>query len=266
MTNAQALPEHYVVGKGEVSVFMLHGAYGSGEYFRNTAEYLANRGYRVVVWDAPGYGKRPGPPEFTIGLAGDAARELVLAEATEVNIVFGHSMGCLIALDAVMKLGSRVDGLVLSAASPGFNNRTPEEQERFLAERLKPITEGGLTVPEYVQSLLAVMMAPGASGPLVDNVVEVVKGMRTETFVKSIRAIMTHDPSEAVDAVVAPTLLIAGEHDTATPPEGMETLHARIPGSEYQLIEGTGHYAFAEDEHAFHAILLDFLGRKFPVL
>lgn len=265
MADLKNLPEYYVEGDGDTTIFMLHGAYGSGEYFRNTAEFLAGKGYRVVVWNAPGYGEAPGPDDFTIEFAGEAARDLVEAEGTATNIIFGHSMGCLITPYAKKLLGDKVQGLILSAASPGFKNRTEEEREVFVAERLKPILEDGLTVAEYVKGLLKIMMAPNASGPLVDKVVEVVSGMKTETFVKSMHAIMNYDPAEAIAAIDVPTLLIAGEFDTATPPVGMEQLHEKIAGSEYKLIKDAGHYAFAEKTEVFHEHLNDFLSRKFPV-
>ena len=49
------LPDYTVTGEGKVTVFLLHGIYGSKEYWRYQTERLVARGYRVVAWDAPGY-------------------------------------------------------------------------------------------------------------------------------------------------------------------------------------------------------------------
>jgi 3-oxoadipate enol-lactonase len=263
MTKSKVLPEHRILGAGDTTVFMFHGAYGDGRYFENTAEVLAAEGYKVVSWSAPGYGGQDVPEEFSIDFMGDAARDLVEAEGTGTNILLGHSMGALVAPNAAMKLGDRVDGIVLSGASVGFQNRTPEDQERFLKERVAPIAEEGLTVAQYAPGLLKKMMAPGASGPLVDHVSRVVSDMKTDTFMAAMKALTSYNSNPAVAAISVPTLLLSGEFDTACPPAGMEKLHGIIPDSEYHMIEGAGHYAFAERPDVFHSHVLEFLSRRF---
>lgn len=264
MKHEATLPEHYIRGDSDTTIFMLHGAYGDGRYFENTASVLATAGYRVVVWNCPGYGDELPADNFSIEYAAAAARDLVEAEATATNIILGHSMGCLIAPKAAMMPGTRIDGIVLSCASVGFQNRSPEDQERFLAERIAPITEQGLTVAEYAPALLTKMMAPGAQGQLVDQIRCVISEMKTETFMASMKAITSYSSGEAIEAIAVPTLLVSGEFDTACPPAGMEKLHALIPDSEYRMVEGSGHYPFAERADTFHEYVVEFLKRRFP--
>lgn len=263
MEQAPALPEHYIRGDSDTTIFMLHGAYGDGRYFENTAAVLAAAGYRVVVWTCPGYGQETPVENFSIEYAAAAARTLIEAKATTTNILLGHSMGCLIAPAAAKLSGTRIDGIILSCASVGFQNRAPEDQKRFLAERIAPITEQGLKVAEYAPALLTKMMAPGARGGLVDKVRNVISEMKTETFMASMKAITSYSNEAAIAAINVPTLLVSGEFDTACPPEGMEKLHAIIPDSEYLMVEGSGHYPFAERADTFHEYILEFLNRRF---
>ena len=258
-----SLPEYHVSGSGETTIFMLHGAYGDGRYFANTERVLADAGFRVLVWNCPGYGEEATPADFSIDLAGDAAADLIAAEGTGTNIVLGHSMGALIAPNAAMKSQGRVHGIILSGASIGFQNRTPEDQERFLRERIAPITDGGMTVAEYAPGLLKTMMAPGASGDLVDLVGKVVTEMKTETFMASMKALTSYNNMPATQAIDVPTLLLSGEFDTACPPAGMEKLAGIIPDSEYHMIRDAGHYAFAEQPDVFHRLVIEFLNRRF---
>ncbi|MDI9904401.1 alpha/beta hydrolase [Rhodococcus sp. IEGM 1406] len=254
--------DYTVHGSGTTTVFMLHGAYGDGSYFANTATVLADAGYRVVVWNCPGYGMTPPAQTPSITTFSAAATSLVQSEATAVNVLLGHSMGALIA-PLTANNEPLVDAVVLSGASAGFASRTPEDQKRYLAERLEPI-ENGQTVAEYVRPLLDSMMGPTASGPLVDKVREAILAMRTATFADSIRAIASYDGREALDNLAVPTLLLAGTVDTACPVAGMRAMAERIEDSEIHELEGVGHYGFAERPDEFHGHLLDFLGRRLP--
>ncbi|MEO9222663.1 MAG: alpha/beta hydrolase [Mycobacteriaceae bacterium] len=262
MSERSELPEHTIHGDGSTTVFLLHGAYGGGAYFDNAAQVISDAGYRVVVWNAPGYGGTDLPPDASIPYYADALSALVRAVGTETNVVLGHSMGALIAPLATNN-EPQIHGLVLSSASAGFASRTPEDQKRYLAERLTPI-EGGMTVAEYVRPLLASMMGPGASGPLVEHVKEVIVDMRTETLASSIRAIAGYEARPALKALSVPTLLLAGTEDTACPVAGMRKIHEMVAGSEIHELEGVGHYGFAESPDEYLGHLLKFLGRRFP--
>ena len=48
------LPDYQVTGEGKVTIFLLHGIYGSKEYWRPQTQRLVAPGYRVVAWGAPG--------------------------------------------------------------------------------------------------------------------------------------------------------------------------------------------------------------------
>lgn len=148
-----SLPFHREAGTGDVTVFLFHGAYGDGRYFDQLSNHLVDQGYRVITWDCPGYGSSAPLPESTIETFADAATRLVDALGTDRNVVFGHSMGGLIAPRVANAAAKPVVAMVLSASSPGFKARTPEDQQRFLAERLDPI-RNGMSVAEY---------APGCS-------------------------------------------------------------------------------------------------------
>lgn len=260
---AVTLPRHEIAGDGDTTVFLLHGAYGDGRYFAHTRDLLAEAGYRAVVWFCPGYGGTPIPENNSIESHADALTALVRAAGTDRNVVVGHSMGALIAPLATVNEPA-IHGLVLSGASAGFASRSPEDQKRYLAERLEPI-ENGQTVAEYVRPLLGSMMGPGASGPLVDHVVQVILAMPTETFAASIRAIAAYDSRPALAEVAVPTLLLAGIEDTACPVAGMRRIHEMIADSQIRELEGVGHYGFAERPEEWHGHLLDFLTRQFPV-
>lgn len=61
------LPDHEIAGRGPFTIYLLHGAYGSRQYFADLIAALVGHGYRVVAWDAPGYGlsELPTPTQST---------------------------------------------------------------------------------------------------------------------------------------------------------------------------------------------------------
>ncbi|WP_168582713.1 alpha/beta fold hydrolase [Gephyromycinifex aptenodytis] len=256
-----ALPTHEIYGDGDVTVFLLHGAYGDGRYFGTTRDYFTKMGHRVVIWNCPGYAGSPKPDDTSIQAHAEAAAALVEAVGGRKNVLLGHSMGGLIAPLAANLLGTQVHGLILSASTAGLQSRSAEEQKRFIAERVDPIT-AGKSIGEYAPDLLRSMMGPNASGPLVDRVVEVVCEMPTDVFVSSMNAIIECDNRDALRQVTVPTLLVAGECDTACPPAGMAAMAELVPDSEYTEIPGAGHYPFVEAPEEYHGRILDFLSRR----
>lgn len=253
-----ALPFFRESGEGATTVFLFHGAYGDSRYFRRLQDQLAASGRRVVAWDCPGYGEsEPARSDSVEGFA-EAATALIDEVGTDRNVVLGHSMGSLIAPLAVNNARRDVVGVVLSASSPGFELRSKEEQERFIDERLGPIRQG-MTVAEYAPKLLQQMMGPSASGNDVDHVIKVVSEMDTAVFERSMKAITSYDGRAALQALSVPTLLLAGEYDTACPPAGMRVMADLVPNVRYEEMSGVGHYGFAEDFDRYYALVDDFL-------
>lgn len=258
------IPDHEIAGDGELTLFLLHGAYGSRQYYRHEIATLVARGYRVVAWDAPGYGLSPLPSPYSIETVADACAALVRATGTASNVLIGHSMGGIIAPLAAVKLGrERVQGLVISATVGSFSAKSKEDQRVFLEERVAPLARGE-TLSAAAEPLLRTMLAPGSSGPLVDLVLEVAMQTRSETFVAAINAIVDYEGQPTLEhlrQLELPVLAIAGEHDNVGRPEEMRKLAQNV-GGEFVCVPGAAHYAWAEQPEVFNTALFDFLDRR----
>jgi len=79
--------------------------------------------------------------------------------------------------------------------------------------------------------------------------------MMRQTMVRVVNEDLTH----IFPKVFAPTLLIWGENDTATPLEDARTIENLIPDAGLCVIKGTGHYSFCERPYEAHAILRSFI-------
>jgi len=259
---AVRLPDHSVSGTGDITVFLFHGAFGAKEYWLRQIAALTEAGYRVVAWDAPGYGVSPLPADFSVEVAARAAEALIRAEGTKRNVVMGHSMGGMIAQRCYSYCPDLIDGLVLSATSAAFGKSDGNWQQEFVNARVAPLDKG-MTLPELAPKMIGAMIAPGMTGEDIDRVVRVVSLMREETFRAAVHAITQFEGRDVLPLIDAPTLCISGGHDlAAAPPKVMEKMASKITGSEYHCMEHVGHFGWAEDADGFNALLIDFLDRK----
>lgn len=243
------------------TVFLLHGAFGAKEYWRSQVQALVRAGYRVVSWDAPGYGLSPLPQPLTIDHCAQALALLLRKEGGTRNVVLGHSMGGMVAQWAWKYAREHIHGYVLSATSASFGSPDGDWQKGFVRERVAPL-DAGRTIPDYAPGMLRAMMAPAAQGPAVDLVVATVSQMREETFRAAVQAIVGYEGRAILPELDVPVLCIAGALDQTAPAAVMQKMAAKITGAEFQGLDGLGHFGWAEHPARFNAAILDFLARR----
>ena len=80
-----------------------------------------------------------------------------------------------------------------------------------------------------------------------------------------MRAVMSksvnQDLKYAMPAIKAPTLLIWGENDTATPLADAKIMESLIPDAGLVSFPGCGHYSFLDNPYQFAAVLRSFINR-----
>jgi pimeloyl-ACP methyl ester carboxylesterase len=261
------LPDHTVTGDGRrVTVFLLHGIYGSKEYWRYQTERLVRDGYRVVAWDAPGYGLSPLPDAFSFEVVAEAGAALIRTLGSERNVLHGHSMGGQITPRIRLKVPERVHGIVISSTIGYFANRTKEEQEEFVRKRTAPPPAG--TDPVTANRMVVdSMLGPASGGPEVDLVRHWASHTPPETVKAAVNAVQSYPEADAVSgfrAIGVPTLLVAGEVDQVGHPAGMKRVADMIAGCEFAVVAGSGHYPWAENQAEFNQAFFGFLRCNFP--
>lgn len=256
-------PDYCVSGSSETTIYILHGIYGGKEYWQPLTQRLVERGYRVISWDAPGYGVSPPDPEFSHSRAAQIFARLVANTGTKNNIIFGHSMGGSIGLRVMPLIPGLVDGFVMCASLGYISNQTPDQLKNFFESR-----QSDATAPEDIQrknlEMVSTMMAPGASGSYVELVKRVgaaTPGHAVKASLKSVGESTEEDALRALAAIRVPSLFIAGELDKTGHPASIKKNSERVAGSQFEVIAGCGHYPWAEDPEEFWAKLEPFLSR-----
>ena len=79
---------------------------------------------------------------------------------------------------------------------------------------------------------------------------------------QTLSNVVNTDLQAIMPQIKAPTLLIFGENDTATPPEYGKKMEQLIPDAGFVLVKNAGHYAFLEQPATFVAVVHSFLNVK----
>jgi len=250
-------------GAGGTAVLMLHGVGGGKGAWTGQVEAFAAAGYRAVAWDAPGYGETPAIEPYDMAGLARALEALLDSLAAPRVVLLGHSMGGMLAQEAMTAFPRKIAGLVLSATSPAFGRPDGAWQQDFLRQRLGPL-DAGRTMADLAPGLVGGMIGPDADPAGARLATEVMARVPADTYRKALRAIVGFDRRSALPAIAVPVLALAGERDATAPPAVMEKMAQKIPGAEYVLLPGCGHLANLECPRAFEDAVLAWLRRRFP--
>ncbi len=249
-------------GHGDTAVFLLHGVGGGKEAWPDALQALVGAGFRAIAWDMPGYGGSQSiAPYNNAGLA-RALEALVDHAGAKTNIILGHSMGGMVAQEAVALFPRKIHGLILSGTSPSFGKPDGAWQQQFLQARFAPL-DAGRGMAGLAPELARGMMAPGTSDAIVAQAAAVMAHVPEATYRAALSAIVSFNRLDDLARITIPTLCIAGEHDKNASPAVMQRMASKIPGAQYLLLPGAGHIANMEQPAAFNAAVLTFLQQHF---
>lgn len=247
-------------GTGDTVVF-LHGLGGTSTAWSEQFTTLA-AGRRCVAWDMPGYGdsdafERPG--ETTFERIADRLVDLLDELGADRADLVGLSLGGMHALHTALTHPDRVRRLVLTNTSPrfGLDGTTAAD---WTASRLA-VLDDGMTLPELAPVVLDGLVASPLPGDRRTTLIESFARITEAGFRAAVACLPTHDVLARLAEITNPTLVIAGELDTETPPSYSRALADGIPDARLEVLPGVGHLAPSEDPDMFNRLVGDFLDR-----
>ena len=256
------LPHFTEHGMGDTAVFLLHGVGGGQAAWAHTAPVLAREGFRCIAWDAPGYGTSPLVNPYTTGELAKALLALITQVGARRNVILGHSMGGMIAQEAIALDPTRIHGLILFATSPAFGKPGGDWQQQFLNSRFAPLDAGG-GVAGLAPGLVKGMVGPNTDAGAIASAVALMSVVPESTYRAALSAIVSFNRLDELQRISVPTLCLAGELDTNAPPAVMHKMASRILNAAYQCLAGVGHLGNMESPAAFNAATLTFLKKHF---
>lgn len=214
--------------------------------------------WRVVRIDLPGHGGSE-PPVGAPTLAGYAAQvrdvldELVVERAAFV----GLSLGGMVAQAFALAFPQRVGALVLAHTSA----RTEPAVRELWQRRLEHFESFGLDAQVSPTLDRWFTRAFAAASPLTLAWIAGQIGATSPAgYEAAIHAIQQLDHHSRLGEIAVPTLVIAGDADTAVSPAAAGALAAEIPGAELVVLPDAAHLGNVQQPVIFAETVGSFLG------
>ncbi|WP_406729026.1 alpha/beta fold hydrolase [Streptomyces sp. GD-15H] len=234
-------------------VLLIAGLSDPAEAWQAQLDGLSDR-YRVIAFDNRGAGRTPLPDgPMSVAMMADDAADLLRLLGVERAHVAGFSGGSAIAQELALRHPEAVRSLVLMStwarADAYFTAMTrfwhwlvtnaPDEHamlEAFLLWIYTPRAHADGTVQRIIDETLAFPYPQSA-----------------EAFQRQLEPFMRHDTLDRLPGITAPTLVLAGEQDIATPPRLGRVVADAIPGARFEVMAGEAHQPFQESPDVFNA-------------
>ncbi len=233
-------------------VLLLHGWGGSSQSWLPVQRDLAGT-HRVINLDFPGFGNSAEPDA---NWSVDEYRDIVLALLDELRVertdLIAHSFGGRVALMISQMQPHRIRRQVLTGCAGLIpKNDAPRGGAAHSLSRL------------YDNPLSRRVLGDRAVNGLRDFIRSHVGSADYKNASPRMREVfknvIAQDLSYCLESVKAPTLLIWGENDTATPLWMGREMEKRISDAALVLFEGCSHFAYLEQYGRFIAIVKEFL-------
>lgn len=220
------------------------------------AKPLADRGFRVVRYDLRGHGGSPAPagPYTLADLGADALALLDQLGAATAHWA-GVSLGGAIGLWLAGHASERIGRLVLCCTSADFGNPDMWSERAALVR-----AEGVSAVADAVVSRWVTPEYAAANPDRLAAFREIVLGCSAVGYAGCCLAIRDGQQTADLPRITAPTLVIGGAQDPATPPDAHQRpLAAGIPGARLAILSPGAHVVGLERADRVTELIIEHL-------
>lgn len=243
------------------AVVLVHGLKDHSARYAELAHDLAAHGLAVHALDLRGHGRSPGERAL-VGALADYVADLHLfitqVRAAEPGVplfLFGHSMGGAIATTFALEHPGELQGLVLSAAAlrlgddvgPGLVKTTRKLGRNHPTWRVLALK------PKWFSRDPAVVDAVKGADPLVDP--RKIPASTAAALIDGIDRIQAD-----MEKLAVPVLILHGDADRITPPEGSRQLAQRAGVADKALTIYPGYYHDLLHEPDHGVVIADIRG------
>ena len=233
--------------QGEV-IILLHGWGTDLSSFDPIANELEEK-FKIYKLDFPGFGKSD-PPQTVWGVEDYTKflEKFVLENNISDPIIIGHSFGGRVAL--LYSSRNNVKKLILFDAA-GVKPKRPlkyyiKVYSFKLFKKILPVIIGKTKADEKINQY---RKQTGSSD--YNNAVGIMRNILVKVVNEDLKHVMPN--------IKAPTLLIWGEHDTATPVSDAKIMEKLIKDSGLVVIKNAGHFSFLDKTYDVNLIVGSFL-------
>lgn len=235
---------HFVEGEGRPLV-LLNSLGTSLGMWDDQAGPLAER-LRLIRYDQRGHGESPVPngPYSLADLGGDLIALLDRLQIERASLC-GLSLGGMAAMWVASEVPDRIDRLVLCCTSALLGPASDWQQ--------RARTVRGFGVQAIADAVLARWFTPAfleRRPPAVDRLDAMLRATPAEGYAGCCEAIRDMALTDRLSRITAPTLVISGADDLATPPLHGQAIANAVPGARLDIVEDAAHLANVEQPEA----------------
>lgn len=240
---------NYEVSGEGTPVILLHGWLCSLETMKPIANVLQN--FKVYNVDLPGFGKSDMPENpYNTNNFGDFLDKFIKELKIENPILIGHSNGGRTILNyAGRKLGKIKKIILIDSAG------------------IKPKRKVSYFIKVYTFKTLKKFLGIFPDVEMFNNIRERVLGKfgssdyknSPEILRRTMSIIINEDQTEIMKNIEAPTLLLWGENDLATPIQDGKIMEKNILDASLIEIKGAGHFSYLDSYNQCMEIIKEFL-------
>lgn len=225
-------------GGGKARCVLVHSLAMDGSFWAPVAERL-QADSDVLLYDCRGHGRSDKPQgPYTVEQFADDLADLLAAIGWPSAVVAGASMGGCISLAFAEAYPHKLDGLGLVDTTAWYGPTAPRDWE----ERARKGASEGLAALIGFQTTRWFSDRFRAAHPeVVDAAVKVFLANDPAAYAEACRMLGRCDKRGALARIEAPTRVLVGAEDYATPVAMAEALQAAIPGARLEIVPAVRH-------------------------
>lgn len=251
----------YLEGGTGAPLVLLHGIGSGAASWTAQIEAFSDR-FRVIAWDAPGYGKSdqvspdaPAATDYAAHLAG-------LLDALNIPAchLVGHSLGAIVGCGFARIYPGRVTSLMIAAPATGYGKADLETQNQRRAGRMSLMNElGPKGLARERHSNLLSEKAPRWARIKVQDVMA---QLRPEGYKQAVELLVKGDIKADAAEILLDVTVVVGDADTITPPVGCKAVADSFQASSFKILPDLGHACYVEGPGSFNAVLDEHLRKS----
>jgi pimeloyl-ACP methyl ester carboxylesterase len=244
---------------GEGTPLLLIAGLGleGSSWWRSTPGFAER--FRVITFDYRGTGGSGRAPLFcsTDDLADDAAAVLDAA-GVDSGLVYGFSLGGMVAQRLALRHPDRVSGLVLGATQAGGSGAVQPGPATIAYLWRSRVLPSAAAAQASIPHLYGQRCRSETPERIAADLEQRREGRRdSQAYRGQVRAAMTHDAQGSLQHLDAPTMVVHGADDRLIPKANGELIARRIPDARLHLVPDAGHY-YSTDEPGIDEVISGF--------
>jgi 3-oxoadipate enol-lactonase len=210
--------------------------------------------FRVLSYEHRGHGGSPAPAgPYTVDDLGRDVLELLDSLELDRVSYCGLSLGGIVGMWLAATAPERISRLALCCTTAKFDSPAP------WIERAETVRASGTA--SIAPTLMSRWFTPEYAGDLTP-ILEMVAATDDEGYASCCEGLATLNLVDLLPKISAPTLVIVGDRDPATPPADGAAIAAEIPGARLISVHGA-HLANVEAADEVTPALVDHLAYRF---